>query len=322
MSADSRNAATAPALRERQRVLRLLDAEPDLARGVDPHEAEQAARGTIATLVTLEPGAWDPAALRSDEEVCGPFGALVLGGLLSRDIVLADRVTTQLLGTGDLIPLSGWDDGGPPVDCAWCAAAETHLAVLDGRFLAAAQRWPWLTARVVERALRWADRAATLQAIGQLGRVDLRLIALFWHLADRWGRVGPEGIVVPLRLTHEALGRLVGAQRPTVTLALRDLREAGALHRRGAAWILTNESRELLDRAPRPQLPVEDGVAIVTSELRESRRLTADDVRAAHGRAASAIEQAQAGRDESLLKRAEALRTRRERRLRKLPPTG
>jgi CRP/FNR family transcriptional regulator, cyclic AMP receptor protein len=232
---------------EAPRLIRLLEVEPDFAGGVAADEAGVARRHTIAAVLTLTPGPWSPGQLRTDDAVTGPFALLVLSGLVSRDVVLADRVATQLVGAGDAIPLGGWDDGSPPAHTEWRVAAEAEVAVLDARFLAAAQRWPWLTARVVERAMRWADRAATLQAITQLGRVDLRLVALFWHLADRWGQMTSEGVVLPLRLTHETLGRLVGAQRPTVTLALRDLRQQGALRRRGAGWLLAANSRGLLE---------------------------------------------------------------------------
>jgi CRP-like cAMP-binding protein len=89
-------------------------------------------------------------------------------------------------------------------------------------------------------------------AISQLPRVELRVLALLWQLADRWGRVTPLGVEIDLELTHEALGRLIGAQRPTVSLALADLAEAGAVtrtaRRRG---LLGRGSRDLL-RAAEP----------------------------------------------------------------------
>jgi CRP/FNR family transcriptional regulator, cyclic AMP receptor protein len=68
-----------------------------------------------------------------------------------------------------------------------------------------------------------------------------------WHLADRWGRVGPGGVQVPVRVTHETLGRLVRAQRPSVTRAVNQLATRGALSR-GAdgCWVLHGEPpREL-----------------------------------------------------------------------------
>jgi hypothetical protein len=51
--------------------------------------------------------------------------------------------------------------------------------------------------------------------------------------------VTPGGLVVPLQFTHEALGRLIGARRPTVSLALKELSSAGLLSRRDdGAWLL------------------------------------------------------------------------------------
>ena len=48
----------------------------------------------------------------------------------------------------------------------------------------------------------------------------------------------PDGVVVPLQLTHEALGQLVGARRPTVTLALKMLCDRGAIERPDRSWLV------------------------------------------------------------------------------------
>jgi hypothetical protein len=70
--------------------------------------------------------------------------------------------------------------------------------------------------------------------------VEDRLEATFWDLADRWGRMTPSGIHLPLQLTHETLARLVGGRRPTISLALRDLAERGVVARRpDGSWLLT-----------------------------------------------------------------------------------
>ena len=50
---------------------------------------------------------------------------------------------------------------------------------------------------------------------------------LLWHLAGRWGRVEPTGFRLCLPLTHRLLGRLVAAERPSISHALRRLSEAG-----------------------------------------------------------------------------------------------
>jgi hypothetical protein len=74
--------------------------------------------------------------------------------------------------------------------------------------------------------------------ICQLPRVDDRLLAMMWLLAESWGRVTASGTLLPLQLTHSALGGLVGARRPTVTLALRGLTESGAVLRQPDGWLL------------------------------------------------------------------------------------
>jgi hypothetical protein len=72
--------------------------------------------------------------------------------------------------------------------------------------------------------------------------VDRRLLALFWHLGARWGRVGTEGIVIPLALTHRILGQLVGAARPTISSALGELAKRDRLvHGPHDSWLLRGE---------------------------------------------------------------------------------
>lgn len=46
-----------------------------------------------------------------------------------------------------------------------------------------------------------------------------------------WGRVTSRGTVVPFHLTHEMLAGIIGAQRPTTTIAIRSLTEQGRILR-------------------------------------------------------------------------------------------
>ena len=48
-------------------------------------------------------------------------------------------------------------------------------------------------------------------------------MTVFWHLADRWGRVDRDGVTLPIRLSHATLAELVAAQRPSVSIALKQL---------------------------------------------------------------------------------------------------
>jgi hypothetical protein len=106
-----------------------------------------------------------------------------------------------------------------------------------------------------QRAAQQAERLATQLVVCQLPRVDQRLLALLWLIAESWGRVTPTGTVVPVRLTHETLGALIGARRPTVTLALRELTERGAIVRQSGGWLLFEDPPKPTVRAESIPIP-------------------------------------------------------------------
>jgi CRP-like cAMP-binding protein len=116
----------------------------------------------------------------------------------------------------------------------------TRVAVLDQRFVERIVPWPGITTALVSRSARRAQWLARHLAILENPRVDARLLLLFWQLADRWGTVRADGVTVPFQFTHTTLGRLVRAQRPSVTASLHELSERGLLTRRqdGRGWTL------------------------------------------------------------------------------------
>jgi hypothetical protein len=129
--------------------------------------------------------------------------------------------------------------------------APTRLVLFEREFLLVARRWPWLFAGLHVRSGEQIERLLTQMMICQLPRVDDRLLSLLWLLAESWGQVTPSGTVLPVELTHTALGGLVGARRPTVTLALGELNQRGAVVRQAGGWLL-------LQRAgARPAAPTE-----------------------------------------------------------------
>ena len=225
---------------------RLLDVDPDLGRGLHPHVRDRVAPVLRVGIETLECGPWDATALP-----CGPkmLGLLVVDGLIIRDVSIQHRSCAELLGPGDL--LRPWLDplvGGPDL---LSGAAEWHvvdgparLAVIDGRAGELIGRLPSVMGELLDRTL---GRARSLQlqlALTQVHGIPQRLELLLWHFADRWGRVTPEGVVLPLNLTHEMLGRLIGARRPSVTTALCALRERGAVVRSPEGWLLRQRASE------------------------------------------------------------------------------
>jgi hypothetical protein len=81
------------------------------------------------------------------------------------------------------------------------------------------------------------------QAISQITGVETRIEALLWHLSQRWGRVGRDGVILGLALSHRMIGSLVGARRPTVSTALARLASDGRVLRRAdGLWLLTGGS--------------------------------------------------------------------------------
>jgi CRP-like cAMP-binding protein len=226
-------------------VVHVLEEDPQLASALDEAEHAVAARHLVAAELRLPRGPW-----KADHPLGGSpgdLGFLILDGFLVRETVVGRHSTAELLGQGDL--LRPWDHaedaGGAPVDAesAWRVLQPARLAVLDARFAALCTRLPTLTAELLSRTLRRSRLLGMLLALSAMPRLDARLLALLWHLADRWGTVGPDGTTVPLKLTHATLAQLVGAQRPSVTSALRTLEERHLVRRlpEGGGWLLLGD---------------------------------------------------------------------------------
>lgn len=232
--------------------VRLLEVDADLARWLSPSDVVEARRRTVVPVLKLGPGRWQPPV--TWRSVRDHLGFIALEGLLARDEELAGSTATELIGPGDIV--QPWardpDEELVPRSVTWTVMQTSRLAILGPGFVAAIEPWPQLRTGLLERAMRRCSRLSTHHALSQLSRVDARLLVLFWHLAERWGRVVPGGVVVPLGLSHEALGHLVGAKRPTVTLALQRLRSEELVERRAdRTWKLCGDVEDALSRLDR-----------------------------------------------------------------------
>jgi CRP/FNR family transcriptional regulator, cyclic AMP receptor protein len=221
--------------------------DPAFDAAVPADQRARAARFT-ADVHLLRPGPW--AADESDTQGRRRFAALVLSGLLCQEVSLAGRPSAELLGPGDVVRPWQSDDQSIPCHLHWTCINTASVAILDQRFVAAARRWPALMTVIFERLADQLHNAQRRAVITGLPRVEQRLVALFWQLADRWGLVRPEGIVIGLKLTHEFLGRLIAARRSTVSLALGALAADGLLTRdEVGCWTLAPRSAEVLQPA-------------------------------------------------------------------------
>jgi CRP/FNR family cyclic AMP-dependent transcriptional regulator len=248
-------------------LVRLLDHDPDFANGLREDEAFDARRATVASIERAKAGPWTPDSA-SREAVAG----IVLRGLLVREFVVAGTVSAELLGPGDVIlaPASA-GEGFVPAEVGWIVLEPLALAWLGGSFEQAARRWPALNRALLSRVATTHERALLLQNLAQMTRVEDRVLLLLWHLAERFGRVGPSGIILPLRLTHRMIARLVGARRPSVTTAILALERAAAIERRpdGGFLLRTEPQADMLGAAaPESPWPSRATKTLVLDELR------------------------------------------------------
>jgi CRP-like cAMP-binding protein len=221
--------------------VRLLDADPSLGGGLSEEQLAGARRYAVADVIELSRGTYIPRGLFDGS---GLLGLLVLDGMLIRQVAVGDRHCGELVGPGAV--LRPWDDFGQvaplPFEVSWRVIREVRMAQLDRRFLATIVHWPELIETFTARAAERAHTLAFNVAIHCLRHVHLRLLALLWHLADRYGRVTREGTHVPLPLSHADLAELVGAQRPSVSVALKRLADDGLVRRASDnGWLLSHE---------------------------------------------------------------------------------
>jgi CRP/FNR family transcriptional regulator, cyclic AMP receptor protein len=232
--------------------IRVLDADPDLGTHLGADRFEQARQALVARTEGIPRGGWRPG--DNGLESGGGIGMLVIEGVVVRRLSLGHRSCAELLGPGDVLRpgQDGDDEMAAPFRVTFRVIEPLMLAVLDARFGVRAARFPELMGEVVGRTMERSRTLARMLAVAQLPRVDTRLLIAMWNLSERWGTVRPEGRVLPPFLSHELLGWLVGARRPSVTTALGQLSSRGLVQRQSdGTWLLTERpSLETLSGQP------------------------------------------------------------------------
>ncbi len=232
---------------------RVLREDVSLGEAVPKAHRARAIEECVAGVVQIPRGTWN--GFRT--EMPGGVGLLVLNGLLIRQVGIGLGYGAELLGEGDL--LRPWQEqdaqSALPHTTGWRVLEPTRLAVLDRPAAQRFAHYPELTGRLVARALERSRNLAVNMAIVQQSRVSTRLHMLMWHLANRWGYVRPEGVILPLRLTHSVLSDLVAARRPSVSVTLSEMAKAELVRRIPEGWLLSGAPPgELLALEP-PERP-------------------------------------------------------------------
>lgn len=223
----------------------LMELEPELLKLVPAADREAAQRVPLVTRHELTAGRLDPRTLVTGGRE--PFGALVIEGAICCDTTLGTHSSCHLFGPGAIIRPREQAGFSLPWQTGWACVTDTTLAVLEHDFPTFLARWPELSEHVQHQFDIQQEALLCQCAWTGLSRVDDRILALFWHLADTWGRVRPEGVAIPLPLTHRLIGRLVAAERATISLALSRLAAEELLVKIGPrTWLLSHRSQERL----------------------------------------------------------------------------
>lgn len=219
----------------------VLASDPELGADIDVQRSGQALRASMAVTRDVQIGPWSPEILQP--AVRGGFGLLVLDGMAARTVACDGRTAAELLGPGDL--LTPWHCGRRhetiDVMAYWTVLANLRVALLDQAFATRVASYPEVAVALAGRGAQRARDLSIRLSIAQFSRVDDRLTLLLWHLAERWGRVMADGVLVRLPLTHEMLSQLIAVRRPSVTVGLGELRRRGEVLPVTGGWLLRGE---------------------------------------------------------------------------------
>jgi CRP-like cAMP-binding protein len=216
--------------------LRLLEVDPDLSAGVPDADRRLADRYLTVPSMRVATGEWSP-----EQDLQSGLGLLVVSGIITCRCPTFGVADVRLFGPGDVFDAPLLCDASS----TWQVLLPAHVAVFDARVLLAARRWPQLIVGLTRRLFDGQHEHHRLATIRRLPRVEQRLLALLSHLAYRWGHVTSDGLTVDMPATHQLLGELVGARRPTVSLALGFLKDHALLVRLDdGRWLLPPEAGE------------------------------------------------------------------------------
>ncbi len=196
--------------------------------------------GVLARRVVIGPGIQGASLLAS----AGADPVLVVEGTILRSVQIGHRTSALLHGAGDVLPGSGFEPR--PFRAHARALTTSVVVVLDPPVMAAIARTPALAARVADAVDAQAGLLGVLSLLAQLTSIAERLDVLLPMLANRWGTVGADGVLLPGFLTHSVLSELIGVRRPSLTTALVDLKDRGRLRRLDdRRWLLAPEAAGL-----------------------------------------------------------------------------
>jgi hypothetical protein len=220
----------------------LLRADPGLAGGMPKAERATAERLLQAPLLTLTDGVAPPARRSTTAH-------LLIDGLLLRRVTLGTGLSVELLARGDVI-FPAREDAASFVRSEWEVVEPARLAAIDLSPGSAIWRWPSICTAIAMRAMDRSRALAVQAAIMSIVGVEERAHSLLWALSERWGRVTDAGVALDLKVHQQVLAEMVGARRPTVSMALGSLCDRGlVINPEPGCWVLQGSPPPLAPRS-------------------------------------------------------------------------
>lgn len=143
---------------------------------------------------------------------------------VSRMSAEGKQITLAILEAGTLFGEIALLEDGPEHENYAEALEDTWLCWIDkADFVAFTQRHPELNYRIMKLVgIRLRQIESRLEDLLFMS-VEQRLQKLLRKLADDYGQQTPDGILIGIKMTHEEIGHLINATRPTVTEMLQKL---------------------------------------------------------------------------------------------------
>ena len=252
--ARSSGAAAAPATRVPSRYQYLLDLDEDLASAFGMRMRVAARSAVTAQVCNIPAGEFELEPLFAD--VAGGLGLLIVGGIVELDTEVGGRTASELIGEATCSchgrAAATWSSSRAPGSRAPSFRRGSRSSTRTspaGCGPGSRSRARWSSAACAAPWTLNVQRAATCHP-----RADVRVALLLWHLAERWGTVQPDGIHLSLPLTHRLIGRLVGAERPSVSHALSHSASADLVSRERDGLVLHGTAEHHLDALVEPRV--------------------------------------------------------------------
>src|SRR3954449_7983918 len=136
-----------------RRRIHLLDADPDLAEGLEGEREALARRHLVVAVERVEAGQWAPR--HNEFRAVGGIGLLILDGLALRQLSLGHRSAAELLGPGEV--LRPWEDDGEhaayPFSASFRVLSPLTLGILDEDFTRRLMSFPEVVSRLMGRVM-------------------------------------------------------------------------------------------------------------------------------------------------------------------------